>query len=560
MGNNNSQGNIDIGLNLSGNALGSVEQLTIKMLSLRDTVAGVGAVLKAVNADIAKMDKAAGLDKTEVTARNLKKLKQQMDLLMTTPDSIQRQMYNRQNQNALDTQFTQLMASKRKFSNPNTMNSLVQEYDPKVVKNVLDTRLNTARLQGDTKKAEEANRALDQYQKTMTELNTKLKSTAKLKRLQDQAAAEFLKQPLSEYAVQSAASNRLNRSYLTAADEKAIRQYMANPKTLKPSSDPLTGGSTREALDANNQKIAAAQRLMAQKYLEPDSKTRTKELATMSKVLDSLEAERTKLQAISNLKRTNLKQTDDELRAIKKTADEQQRLLRLQETLKGGLRTSTLSADKIAQLTPDDLIARQATMTKRLAQAKNALFEAEKLGNAQAKKDATDMVVAYQKEVDAIKARTKAVKEANQEQKSEAEISGARLANRMSFLRDFAMLGAGIGAITGSYAFLRDFENALKQTQAISQATNTQMQSLSTSILKVAENSRFSAVEITEASTALAQAGFSMSEIEKTLESVTLLATATGSSLKETVDITTASLAAFQLSAENVPSIVNQMT
>lgn len=507
-----------------------------------------------------KVDKATGGENSAFSPRKLKNLKQQIDLLTTTPQTLERQVYNRVNQASLDNQFSQLMASRRRLSNPNTMQSLFQQYDPKVIKNVLDTRLNAARLNGDIKKAEEANRALDQYQKTMVDLNTKLKSMATLKRLQDQATADFLKQPMSSFAVQTATSNRLNRNYLTAADEKAIRQYMANPKTLKPSNDPLTGGSTRQALDSNAQKIAAANRLMAQTYLEPDSKTRTKELATMSKILDNLEAEKTKLQAISNLKRSNLKQTDDELRSIRKTADEQQRNLKLQDTLKGGLRTNTLTPDQISKLSPDDLIARQVTMTKRLSQAKTTLFEAEKLGNTQAKKDATELVVKYQQEVDAIKKRTKAIQESTQEQKSDAEISGMRLANRMSFLRDFAMLGAGIGAVAGSYQFLRDFEIALKQTQAISQATDTQMQSLSSSILKVAENSRFSAVEITDAATTLAQAGFSMSEIEKTLESVTLLATATGSTLKETVDIATASLGAFQMSAENMPTIVNQIT
>lgn len=48
------QDNVDVGLNLSGNALGSIDQLVTKMLSLRNAAAGVGAVLKAVNADIEK--------------------------------------------------------------------------------------------------------------------------------------------------------------------------------------------------------------------------------------------------------------------------------------------------------------------------------------------------------------------------------------------------------------------------------------------------------------------------------------------------------------------------
>lgn len=560
MANDTPNDNIDVGFNLTGNALGSITQLTERMLQLRQTAAGVGAVLKSINEDIQKMQKGVGGADSPLNAQTLKRLRQQIDLLTTTPATIQRQAYRNTNQASLDNQFVQLMESRRRFSNPNTMNSLFKEYDPKVIRNVLDTRLNTARLQGDIKKAEEASKALDQYQKTMSDLNVKMKGLATMRRLQDEAAVQFLRQPMSEYATQAAASSRLNRNYTTAADEKAIRQFMASKANLQPSKDPIAGGSTQQALATNTQKIAAANRLMAQTYLQDDSKTRDKELASLSKILDNLDAERVKIQAISNLKRTNLKQTDDELKAIRKTADEQQRNLKLQDTLKGGLRTDTLSADKIAQLAPDDLIARQVTMTKRLSQAKSALYEAEKLGNTQAKKDATDLVVKYQQEVDAIKARTRALKESQAEQKSESEISGSRLANRISFLRDFAMLGAGIGAITGSYQFLREFENALKQTQAISQATDTQMQSLSGSILKVAENSRFSAVEITDAATSLAQAGFSMSEIEKTLESVTLLATATGSSLKETVDIATSSLGAFQLSAENMPTIVNQIT
>lgn len=567
----NTSENIGIGLNLTGNALGSVQQLAEKMSSLRTVAGDLGSALKTVNAELSKLDTAArkqakkdGLSipakQQQITPRTLKRTRQELDLLMTTPDNIRRSISSRENKNALDAQYAALERSRRNFANANTMRSTLNDFDPKVVKSVLETRLNVARVQGDIKKAEEAKRGLDQYQKAMAELSIKLKSVAALRTLQDQAAAEFLKQPMSEMSVKYSAKNRLNRNYLTAADEKAIGNYMANPKTLKPSADPLTGGSTRQSLTENAQKTAAATRLMSQKYLEPDSASRTKELASLSKILDSLESEKTKLQAISNLKRNSVKQTDDELQALRRINDQQKLNTKVQQVVNGSLNVKSMTADQIGKMSESDLYARQASMVKRLSQAKTAMFDAERTGNAKTISDSKELFERYRQEVAILNAKTKAITDANKEQRSESEISGMRLANRMSFLRDFAMLGAVIGAISGSYKFLRDFEVALKQTQAIAQATDTQMKSLSSSILDVSENSRFSAVEITEAATALAQAGFSMSEIETTLKSVTLLATATGSTLKETVDIATSSLGAFQLSAENMPRIVNQIT
>ena len=553
---------VDIGLNLSGNALGSLTDLVTRMLELREAASGVGAVLKAVNADIEKMDKAAGRKRNPLGVNVLKQINKEADLMMTSPAMVESQMYARaqrmaQAQNEANIRKMNLQS----LSKPAVMQSTIQMYGAKTVKKVLSQDLEINQINGNTKATQQINAALDSLNKVLLQSSIKMKSLFTIKTLQEQAAADFLAQPMSELAVKTSAKARLDRNYVTAADEKAINQYMANPKTLKPSANPLSGGTTAQSLVENTQKTAATQRLMGRAELAPHSAARTKELATYNKILLALQEERVLLKETERLKKQSAIQAENQLRAMRSTVNEQERLRKLQETLNSNfIREKNIDKDTINGLSDENFAARRATATARLAMANKAHVEAQKLGNAQAIKDSGELLARHKQEVDLINQRAKAERALSNEQKSSAEISGMRLANRMSFLRDFALLGAAISTVMGSYTFLRDFEVALKQTQAISQATDTQMRALSSSILSVAENSRFSAVEITEAATALAQAGFSMSEIETSLESVTVLATATGSSLKETVDIATASLGAFQLSAENMPKIANQIT
>ena len=553
---------VDIGLNLSGNALGSLTDLVTRMLQLREAASGVGAVLKAVNADIEKLDKAAGRKSNPLGVNVLKQINKEADLMMTSPAMVESQTYARAQRMAQ----AQNEANIRKMnmqslSKPAVMQSTIQMYGAKTVKKVLNQDLEINQINGNTKATQQINAALDSLNKVLLQSSIKMKSLFTIKTLQEQAAADFLAQPMSELVVKTSAKARLDRNYVTAADEKAINQYMANPKTLKPSANPLSGGTTAQSLVENTQKTAATQRLMGRAELAPHSAARTKELATYNKILLALQEERVLLKETERLKKQSAIQAENQLRAMRSTVNEQERLRKLQETLNSNfLREKNIDKDTVNGLSGENFVARQKTMQSRLSMATNAHVEAQKLGDAQAIKDSGELLARHKQEVDLINQRAKAERALSNEQKSSAEISGMRLANRMSFLRDFALLGAAISTVMGSYTFLRDFEVALKQTQAISQATDTQMRALSSSILGVAENSRFSAVEITEAATALAQAGFSMSEIETSLESVTVLATATGSSLKETVDIATASLGAFQMSAENMPKIANQIT
>ena len=564
---NGSNTPINIGLNLQGNALGSVDELTKRMITLRNTAKEVGDNLSLIDKNIKALE---GKNAKGVTPQTLKRLRQQADVLTTNPQVVVSQIQQKLLQSQ---QLEQLLASPQNFSNQKTMNSILQQFDPKIVKQALDIKKVTADLSGDIKQVKAAEQALIQYKNTMKQLNTEFKGLAFIRQQQDASIQQLMSLPAGTAALQNNINGRNLNQFATGAKESAINKYMQNPSKIAPSNRNLvnlTPEQLRQEMQANSSKMAAAQRTMGQLYLQDPAKNPaiSQQLNQYSQVLAKLEEERTKLQAIGTLRRANLRITDEEIKKLQTSNDIIKNNQRLEQLTNGSLKVKTLTAEQINKMGPDDLAKRQEVMTKRLAQAKAVMHKADELGNKKAFEDSSKLVEAYRKEEAMLKAKAKAIADANKpnalveryNQINTGESSGALLGIQGLLMRNYMIWGAFMGAITGSYAFLRDFEVALKQTQAISQATDTQMQGLKESILEVGENSRFSAIEITEAATTLAQAGFSLAEIQKTLESVTLLATATGSSLKETVDIATASLGAFQLSADNMPRIVNQIT
>lgn len=564
---------INVGLNLQGNALGTVDQLTQRMISLRDTAKAVGDQLAIIDKNIKSLE--GSNSKGIPTNKTLKNLKQQTELMMTTPDMLAQRFYQNISKAQQASQINSLVNSPMKFQDARTMNTVLQQYDASIVRQALKTRLDLANINGDIQKIKNAEKALVQYKNTLRQLNIEFKGFEFIRREQNASIQNMLNLPAGQAAMQRTIDARQQSQFYSGARESAVQRYMSDPSRLVPAnrdylSNKVGTDQVRKDLEANASKISAAQRLMGQLYLQDPTKNPqiTQQLNQYSQLLSKLEEEKVRLQAIQNLRRANVRATDDQIQKLKQSNDLTRTNQRLNDLTQGGLKVNTLSAERIAQLSPDNLIARQMTMTKRLSQAKEVMFQAESLGNAKAKKEAEALAVAYQKELDLIRARNNELNRANRpnsfvdrlNQMNTGESSGALLGMQGLLMRNYMLWGAFMGSITGSYAFLRDFEVALKQTQAISQATDTQMQGLKNSILEVGENSRFTAIEITEAATTLAQAGFSLAEIQKTLESVTLLATATGSSLKETVDIATASLGAFQLSADNMPRIVNQIT
>lgn len=123
---------------------------------------------------------------------------------------------------------------------------------------------------------------------------------------------------------------------------------------------------------------------------------------------------------------------------------------------------------------------------------------------------------------------------------------------------------AAMSAVMSSLSFLGKFttelEQGLAQVQAISAATDTQMKSLEATIISVAKSSRYTAQEVAEAATLMAQAGLSVQDIAKALPAITNLAVGTGTDLSQTVDIVTSVLSAFHLQVEETKTVADTLT
>lgn len=102
-------------------------------------------------------------------------------------------------------------------------------------------------------------------------------------------------------------------------------------------------------------------------------------------------------------------------------------------------------------------------------------------------------------------------------------------------------------AVRDGAQFVIQFEDTLARLQAIAGATSGQMVDLRDKILEVGTTSKYSTLELAEAAITLAQAGFSASDMGSSLEAVSRLAVASGSTIAESVDLITGAIGAFQL-------------
>lgn len=136
----------------------------------------------------------------------------------------------------------------------------------------------------------------------------------------------------------------------------------------------------------------------------------------------------------------------------------------------------------------------------------------------------------------------------------------ALLAIQNRLLINYKVLAAAYSSVGFIKNFVTEIDDALAQLQSITGSTNTQMIGLKTTILEVAEASRFSTNEIAKAATTLAQAGFSSDQIKLALKSIVDLAQATGSTLADSVNLTTTVLSVFNIQAEKTSFVADVIT
>ena len=127
-------------------------------------------------------------------------------------------------------------------------------------------------------------------------------------------------------------------------------------------------------------------------------------------------------------------------------------------------------------------------------------------------------------------------------------------------LANYAVLNTLQSGFSGAIQGVVEFDNSLRNLQAIVDVTDGNMAQLRETILSTAESTRFSATEVAEAAVLLGQAGLSGDQIEKALMAVAELATATGTDLAKAVDTATAIMGAFNLEATRMTEIANTLT
>ena len=106
------------------------------------------------------------------------------------------------------------------------------------------------------------------------------------------------------------------------------------------------------------------------------------------------------------------------------------------------------------------------------------------------------------------------------------------------------VFGASINEFMG-------FEQEMKNVQAISGATGSELEKLTEKALEMAESTEFSADQVSQAMKYMAMAGWDTTQILSGIEGVMQLATASGEDLASVSDILTDSLTAFGMSAED---------
>lgn len=150
------------------------------------------------------------------------------------------------------------------------------------------------------------------------------------------------------------------------------------------------------------------------------------------------------------------------------------------------------------------------------------------------------------------------------QQQRAAQLSGAGgaglLAIQARLIANYALLNTFTRAIRFSATSVVELDGELKQLQAITAATSTEMGTLTNQLTTVATATKFTGTEIAQAATTLGQAGLSAAQIGQAIEPIAKFASAVGTDLNTAVDVTTTTISAFNMQWSETPRVTDMMT
>lgn len=134
------------------------------------------------------------------------------------------------------------------------------------------------------------------------------------------------------------------------------------------------------------------------------------------------------------------------------------------------------------------------------------------------------------------------------------------LSKRISVFASYKTISLITHSLSDAARAVVDLQAEFANIQAITAATDGAMLSLKDTIFQVANNSKFSTEELAKTTVVLGQAGYSASEIEKLLDSVSKLAAATGTDLATSVNVATSALTVWNLEASQMSRVADVLT
>ncbi|GAA5509156.1 phage tail tape measure protein [Novipirellula caenicola] len=154
--------------------------------------------------------------------------------------------------------------------------------------------------------------------------------------------------------------------------------------------------------------------------------------------------------------------------------------------------------------------------------------------------------------------------------KDAAFVKGLRSAQKrlQSFGQSTRLLGAklmGFGTaaaapLAGSVAIFSNFDDAMRGVAAITQATETQLESLRNTAKKLGATTSYSASEVASLMTELGRAGFKPEQIERMTAAVMNMARATGTDAAQASGIMAATIRQFSMEAGDATRVADGLT
>ncbi len=170
--------------------------------------------------------------------------------------------------------------------------------------------------------------------------------------------------------------------------------------------------------------------------------------------------------------------------------------------------------------------------------------------------------IALEKETKALNKNNKELKEGAEELSHWdhilEEITG-NWSKRAGIFMSYRLLAGISNVITGSLSSVYNLQKEFANIQAITASSDSEIAKLSETILDLGTETRYATEELAKATVTLGQAGLNAGQIEEVLASVSKLATATGTDLATSVDITTTALGAWNKTAKESASIADTL-